>query len=452
LYLASAAERLDQGQHGEAKWSILEALSRHGQDAEDHNLPKMIWFGLEPLVTSNSRRALALAGASKIPLLTQHVARRLADAEQFERLLTVIGAAHEDTQLNLLLGLRDAVDGRYDMRSPAGWSQLYPQLRAAGGEPARIALQLSQQFGDSVAAETMLATLQDLSASPDDRRQALQGLAGRRRDELRSQLVGLLSDKLLRRDAIRAAAAFDDDALGKTLLERYAGFSDEDRLETIHTMSSRSSYARQLTDAIESGKVPRRDVPAYVARLLRRFVGPRFVDVWGSLEELDTDKQALFTKYRTLLTDETLAGADKSAGRAIFQRTCAACHKLYGHGGNIGPDITGANRTNLEYLLGNILTPSAIIQDAYKMHIVLTDDGRVYSGIPADENERQLKLRIADRDQPVTIPKSQIESRDIAAVSMMPEGTLTNLKDNEVIDLIAYLKSLNQVPLPDAAQ
>ena len=65
---------------------------------------------------------------------------------------------------------------------------------------------------------------------------------------------------------------------------------------------------------------------------------------------------------------------------------------MYGEGGVIGPEITGANRSSLEYLLGNMVTPSAVIQDAYKMHIVLTDDGRVYSGIPAGENERQLRL------------------------------------------------------------
>ncbi len=155
----------------------------------------------------------------------------------------------------------------------------------------------------------------------------------------------------------------------------------------------------------------------------------------------------MFAKYRELLTSDALSSADPSNGRAVFDRTCAACHKLHGHGGNIGPDITGANRTNLEYLLGNILTPSAIIQDAYKMHIVLTDDGRIYSGIPAEENDRQLKLRVADREQPITIPKSQIESREIAPISMMPEGTLETLKDSEVQNLIAYLQSLKQVPL-----
>ena len=87
------------------------------------------------------------------------------------------------------------------------------------------------------------------------------------------------------------------------------------------------------------------------------------------------------------------------------------------------------------------MTPSAIIQDAYKMHIVLTQDGRIYSGIPAAENERQLKLRIAGHEQPITIPKSQIESREIAPISMMPEGIMTNLSDAEVLDLIAYLQS-----------
>ena len=123
-------------------------------------------------------------------------------------------------------------------------------------------------------------------------------------------------------------------------------------------------------------------------------------------------------------------------------RTCHACHTLFGEGGDIGPDITGANRGSLEYLMGNIITPSAIIQDAYKMTLVVTDEGRVYSGIVSGENERQLQLRVAGQDQPAIIPKSRIESREIAKVSMMPTGLLNTLKDKEVLDLFAYLQSL----------
>ena len=161
---------------------------------------------------------------------------------------------------------------------------------------------------------------------------------------------------------------------------------------------------------------------------------------------MSADKEAAFEKYRTLLRPEAILAADAQRGRAIFQRTCYACHKMYGEGGVVGPEITGANRGNLEYILGNVLTPSAEIQDAYKMTIVLTDEGRNYSGIAAGENERQLLLRVANEDQPVSIPKSTIESREIASISMMPEGLLGTLKEDEVLDLVAYLQSTAQVP------
>ena len=445
LYLAAAVQRLPGSEREEIRWRILESLSRHSEDANDHNLPKMIWFALEPMVTANPELALSLARQSQIPMLTRYVARRLADGQRFQDLIAGIGDVNAGSTEQLLLGLRDALEGRYDMKSPDGWATLYPKLRLAGGETAKIALQLSQQFGDSVAAEAMLATLQDRSASLEDRRASLQGLAGRRRDELRFALAGLLDEAELRRDAIRAVASYDDLALANELLKRYPDLSVDDKLEVVHALASRSGYGAELTNAIDRGDIPKEDVPAYVARLLRRVVGNRFVDVWGPIEALGADKEAIFTKYRTLLSPQAIERANAVNGRAIFTRTCSACHKMHGIGGAVGPDITGANRTNLEYLLGNILTPSAIIQDDYKMHIVLTDDGRIYSGIPAEENERLLKLRVADREQPVSIPKSQIESREIAAVSMMPEGTTLNLQDSDLIDLIAYLQSLKQV-------
>ena len=81
------------------------------------------------------------------------------------------------------------------------------------------------------------------------------------------------------------------------------------------------------------------------------------------------------------------------------------------------------------------------------MTIVNTDEGRIYSGIVAGEDERQLLLRVANEDEPVSIPKSTIEDRDIAPVSMMPDGQLENMKDSDVLDLIAYLQSTEQVPL-----
>ena len=73
------------------------------------------------------------------------------------------------------------------------------------------------------------------------------------------------------------------------------------------------------------------------------------------------------------------------------------------------------------------------------MHLVLTDEGRIYSGIPARETDRDLLLRVAGKDEPIVLPKVNIESREIASVSMMPVGILKGLNDSEVIDLFAYL-------------
>jgi putative membrane-bound dehydrogenase-like protein len=447
LYLAAALQRVED----EGKWEIAEQLAMHSEDVDDHNIPKMIWFGIEPLITGDPKRSLRLAASTRIPILARHISRRLTDDEQLTTILAAIGNT-PDARRQLLLGMRDALEGRYDVRAPKNWASVYARLEASGGDDAAIALQLAQQFGDTVAAATMLTTLQDARANDEDRRQALLGLAGRKRPELRAELTRLLDDDQLRRDAIRAMAAFDDRRMAESLLQRYPTFSSEDKLEAVHTLASRPDYGMRLTRAIGSGRVPKRDVPAYVARLLRRVVGNSFVDVWGPIDELSVDTEALFVKYRSLLNVESLRRADPRHGRVLFDRTCIACHKMYGQGGAIGPEITGANRRNLEYLLGNVLTPSAIIQDNYKMHMVLTDDGRVYSGIPANENDRQLRLRVANQTKPVVIAKSQIESREIAGVSMMPLGLLANLTDDEVLDLIAYLQTGQQVPYPDAGK
>jgi putative heme-binding domain-containing protein len=177
-------------------------------------------------------------------------------------------------------------------------------------------------------------------------------------------------------------------------------------------------------------------------------VGNSFVDVWGALEPESAEHGQAADRIREILSADALAAADPTHGRLLFGRTCMVCHQLYGEGGRIGPDITGANRANLDYLLGNILTPSAIIQDAYKMQLVLTEDGRLQSGIYAGENDRQLRLRVPGRDKPIVIAKSQIESQETAPVSMMPEGLLDPFTDDEIVDLVAYLMSARQVPLP----
>ena len=116
--------------------------------------------------------------------------------------------------------------------------------------------------------------------------------------------------------------------------------------------------------------------------------------------------------------------------------------------GSSARSITGSNRTNLEYILNNVLNPSEEIQDAYRMVLVSMRDGRMHGGTVASETEETLTLRVVGRDEPVALAKADVQSRDVVPVSVMPEGLLATLKDAEVIDLVAYLRTTEQVPLP----
>lgn len=443
LYLASAVQRLDE-RH---KWPMIEDLTLRAEDNDDHNIPKMIWFGLEPLVGKDFDRALKLAQQSKLDLVSRFIARRMGDHGEYQKLLTGIARDSGNSQVQMLLGLRDSLDGRFDVPPPDSWREVYQTLETQGGPASELAKQISNQFTDNLVSSHLVSLLSDPKASDEDRRNAIGRLAGQKYADLANWLIRLLDDdaESVRLEAIRAVAAYDDIRLARKLLELYPKLSSAQKQEVVQSLASRSSHGHELTGAIADGRIPKGDIPAHVARLLRRVVGNRFVDVWGPIDELSADKEALFSKYRTLATEQALGKADLKHGQEIFMKTCASCHQLHGVGGKIGPDITGANRSNLEYLLSNILTPSSVIQDAYRMHIILTDDGRIYSGIPSEETDRYLRLLVADSQEPISIPQSEIESREIASVSLMPDGLLANLTDTDAIDLIAYLQSKQQL-------
>jgi putative heme-binding domain-containing protein len=306
-----------------------------------------------------------------------------------------------------------------------------------------LARDISQQFGDTQAARRNLAIIKNSRAPIDERKRALQTLAGQRRPELVPELPAVVDDRALRIEGIRAIAAFDDNALGRLLVDRYRTFTAAEKYEAIQTLASRPRYGRMLAEGIVKDIVPRTDIPASIPRQLLRVVGPKFLEVWGPIERSAVEEQA-YAKYRTLLDDEALRAANVLNGHGVYLRTCGACHKLHGEGGTIGPDLTGSNRSSLDYLLLNVLNPNAEVPDAYKMVVVTTRDGRTYSGTVAVETDRQLTLRVIGRD-PVVLNKTDIQAREVTPASVMPPGLFDTMSDREIIDLVAYLRTLEQI-------
>ena len=141
-----------------------------------------------------------------------------------------------------------------------------------------------------------------------------------------------------------------------------------------------------------------------------------------------------------------VAKADPSKGRMIFMAACSACHKLYGQGGAIGPELTGSDRHNLKYLLENILDPSAVVPADFRVSVLNLKDGRTITGVIPEQTERTLNVQTpAER---ITLERTQIVKQAQLPISLMPEGLLAALGDENVKNLIAYLMSNGQVEMP----
>jgi putative heme-binding domain-containing protein len=138
-----------------------------------------------------------------------------------------------------------------------------------------------------------------------------------------------------------------------------------------------------------------------------------------------------------------LRSASLPAGRAVFTRTCAPCHTLFDAGGNVGPNLTGSQRSSIDFLLENIVDPSAIVAKDYLMSTVHTKDGQVLDGIIVSEDANVLTLRTPAGD--TRVPRDEVVKQKTSNISMMPEGLLEALKPDERRDLIGYLQSPVQV-------
>jgi putative heme-binding domain-containing protein len=354
-------------------------------------------------------------------------------------------------QLDVLRGMHEALEGRRSVAAPEGWSDVHRKL--AGSSNAEIrekVLQLSVIFGDPQALAALRQTAEDPRADATARRNALQTLVEKRPPDLLPLLRKLVGDRAVCGLALRGLASYSDPQTPPLILEHYSVFSDAEKADAIATLASRPAYALVLLDAMENGRVPRRDLSAFTVRQLLAFndktLTERLTKVWGSIRPPSAEKATLLAKYKAMVPANVLKKADRKHGRLLFSRTCASCHTLFGEGGKIGPDLTGSQRTNPEYLLTKLLDPSAVVARDYQMTVLTLTNGRVLSGLIKEENDKTLTLQT--QNEVVRVDKSDIEERQRSQQSMMPDGLLTPLSPAEVRDLIAYVSGPGQVSLP----
>ncbi len=458
LYLSSALQRLaSSGQLAkrstdEQRFAIAQGLLAHGDSQFDRNLPLMIWYGVSPLVPADPARSFAMAKGSAIPLLRQFIVRRMAsDPKLVNELVSLVANEQDEALVKLALSeLVGAAPRLGKIEMPADWPQLVAKTRASGDDDVRRAVQtLSVSFGDASVFPLLRDAVKDKSMEINLRREALATLSRGRDPELEALALSQMDNEELRSDVLSILGRFDSAEIPRVVLSRYASLDAAMKRTALDTLVARPSHAEALLDAIEAKTIPRTDLTALHASKIRQLgdarLQERLTELWGVVGGTPEETAKEIARMRKEYTPEKLAAANASRGRELFNKSCGQCHRLFGTGSDIGPDLTGSNRTNIDYLLENILAPNAIVGKDYQAVSVLTLDGRVITGLVREQSDAAIILH--DAEKLVTIPRSEIEEVNDTVRSVMPEGILKPFTAEQVGDLIAYLQSPSQVPL-----
>jgi len=380
------------------------------------------------------------------------VSLRAQDAEALAALVGVLKEVDDPAfHLDILKGISDALKGQRNVKPPKGWNEVAPKLaKSSKVEVRQLAQALSLTFGSKAALDALRKVLVDRKAKLPEREKALASLVDARDAKLPGVLRELLKGEVLRREALRGLGVFEDTKTPGAILKIFNSLDTVGKRDALTTLASRVNYAKALMGAIDKGEVKANELPADIVRQLRshgqKDINAKLDKVWGVSRSTPESKLKEIAKYKKLLQAKPAKPVNLSRGRALYQRTCAQCHKLYGEGGEIGPDITGSNRNNLDYLLTNMLDPNAEIPNDYRTTILRTKDNRVLVGV-IRRSEGQ-SVTIATPAEVVTVAKRDVASIEQQNFSMMPEGLVLVFKRDELRDLVAYLRGSVQVSLP----
>jgi len=379
-------------------------------------------------------------------------ARGDTDSDPLPMLVHVLrGTADPELQLDILRGLSAAFKGRRQVPMPKGWQAVEAQLQGSPNADVRsLAQSLSLTFGSTGALVTLRKTASARSGHLNARRTALNSLLDIKDAGLPPLLQQLLNDADLRGPAVRGLAAYDDPKTPAAILAVYNSLDGSEKRDALNTLASRAAFAEPMLAAMAQGTIPRNALTAEIIRQLRNLrnagIDAELQKVYGVIRESSADKQEEIERYKRIYRAGGSQPGDAPRGRAVFARICQQCHTLFEVGGKVGPDLTGSNRADLDYILQNIIDPNAVIPNDYRASTAEMKDGRSITGLVKQQDDKSVTL--ITQNETLTFPRNEIQSLQQSELSMMPEGLLAPLTDQEARDLLYYLSRPGQVPLP----
>jgi putative heme-binding domain-containing protein len=442
--MASTAKRLPAS---DALPVVTNLLTR-SEDLSDIHIPLLLWWALESKTESDRESVLGFFKDESLwnmPLvekeILQRLMRRYAAAGSRQDLLTcaqLLSLAKKPEHQKLLLsGLEEGFKGR----SLATWpEELTEAVAHAGGE----SLPLGIRHGDKEAIDKAIAIISDPKADKAKRLQYVQIFGEVKHVEALTPLLELASkgpDLSLQKAALASLQVYDDPLIGSRLLASISDLPAQVQTAAYSLLGSRTVWSSQLLQAVADSKLDPTFVPQEVVQRIRNSGDPELA---GSANKIWKIKSATTVETKKKVADlESLIQSgtgDPFKGKQNFTIVCAGCHKLFGDGGQIGPDLTAYKRDDLDTMLLNIVSPSTEIREGFENYLIQTKDGRSVSGFLADKDNQVVIIRGIDGEN-IVIPKADIKEMKVSGTSLMPEGLMDALEEQQIRDLFAYLRS-----------
>ena len=294
LYLASAIQRVSDA----AAWTLIDALSQHGVDRTDRNLPLLLWHGIGQRMPNSLDRAFSLADHTQIPALATFVHWYAAalEGDGLNRVISLLSGVEGEDQRRMLAAISLAMDRSAGVPMPSSWKRVAPKLYASPDQRVQKSAQrLAAVFGDDSMFGRLREVLENPDATVEVRRHAFSVLSRAQDEDSLPLFIELLDDSEFRAKTISLLARFNATEISKALLNRFAQFSAAERSSALQTLAGRSTFATALLDAVAEGILDRGDLTAFHIRQLTNLNDPevlkRVEDTWGKITQTPAEKK-----------------------------------------------------------------------------------------------------------------------------------------------------------------
>ena len=208
---------------------------------------------------------------------------------------------------------------------------------------------------------------------------------------------------------MEALRRFADEGIGREVLAKYPTMTESLRTKARNLLFSRSSWARPFLQDLKQGKYQAKAVPMdevkRLAMLQDEAVNGLVRELWGNVQGSTSEER--LAEVRRFNNDLRAAKGNPTEGRAIFDKHCGKCHRLFGEGKEIGPDLTYANRKDTQYLLVNIVDPSSTVRKEYSSYVLRTHNGRILTGLLVEQTPATVTIQ--DENERTTVSRSDVD-------------------------------------------